>query len=139
MPTQSAVVTYVAAQILNALPSQTSNSGKYLTTNGTTTSWGTVSANPQFTVKTSNYTAVANDALMCDTSSGSFTITLPATPSVNTYVRVDDYAGKFNQFNLTIARNGQIIMGYTEDLIVTNSNASVTLVYSGATYGWRIV
>ena len=98
-----------------------------------------LSANPQFTVKTSNYTAVANDALMCDTSSGSFTITLPATPSVNTYVRVDDYAGKFNQFNLTIARNGQIIMGYTEDLIVTNSNASVTLVYSGATYGWRIV
>lgn len=30
----------------NILPSQTSNSGKFLTTNGTNTSWGTVSASP---------------------------------------------------------------------------------------------
>jgi hypothetical protein len=139
VPTQSAVVTYVAAQILNAVPSQTGNATKFLTTNGTSTSWATVSANPQFVVKTTNYTAVANDALMCDTSAGSFTITLPASPNVNDYVRVDDYAGKFNQFNLTVARNGKLIMGYTEDLVITNANASVTLVYSGTTSGWRII
>ena len=36
-----------AANAINALaPSQTGNSGKYLTTNGTTVSWGTVSVSP---------------------------------------------------------------------------------------------
>jgi hypothetical protein len=35
-------------------PSQTGNSGKYLTTNGTTTSWGTVSGSSQWTTTGSN-------------------------------------------------------------------------------------
>lgn len=34
---------YVDSQLLLKVPSQTNNSGKYLTTNGTTTSWATVS------------------------------------------------------------------------------------------------
>jgi hypothetical protein len=31
---------------VDALPSQTSNSGKYLTTNGTAASWGTITTDP---------------------------------------------------------------------------------------------
>lgn len=31
---------------VEALPSQTGNSGKYLTTNGTTASWGTITTDP---------------------------------------------------------------------------------------------
>lgn len=36
-------------------PSQTSNSGKYLTTNGSTTSWGTVDALPSQTSNSGKY------------------------------------------------------------------------------------
>lgn len=34
--------------VANIIPSQTGNTGKYLTTNGTTTSWATVQAGPKF-------------------------------------------------------------------------------------------
>jgi len=45
-----------ANNAFNALaPSQTSNSGKYLTTNGTTTSWGTVDALPSQTGNSGKY------------------------------------------------------------------------------------
>ena len=53
----------------NALaPSQTSQSGKYLTTNGTDTSWGTVSAPPSLTNDTSTATNVY--PLFADATSG---------------------------------------------------------------------
>lgn len=49
---------YVNAQILVAVPSQTGNSGKFLTTNGSTTSWGTVSGG------TGTVTSVATNATL---------------------------------------------------------------------------
>jgi hypothetical protein len=53
----------------NALvPSQTSQSGKYLTTNGTNTSWGTVSAPPSLSNDTSTATSVF--PLFADATSG---------------------------------------------------------------------
>jgi hypothetical protein len=30
-------------------------------------------------------------------------------------------------------------MGLAEDLIVSNENAGLQLVYTGATYGWKII
>ena len=36
--------------VVDALPSQTGNSGKYLTTNGTTASWSTITTDPTPTV-----------------------------------------------------------------------------------------
>lgn len=42
--TSAATDAEVTAAILAAVPSQVGNSGKYLTTNGTSTSWETVSA-----------------------------------------------------------------------------------------------
>jgi hypothetical protein len=92
-----------------------------------------------WTIKTANYTAVNNDYLFCNTSAGSFTITLPASPSVNDKVGIADLAGTFASYNLNVARNGQKIMGVTEDLALDVQNASVVLTYSGATYGWRLV
>jgi hypothetical protein len=92
-----------------------------------------------WTIKTANYTAVNNDYLFCNTSAGSFTITLPASPSVNDKVGIADLAGTFASYNLSVARNGQKIMGVAEDLALDVQNASVELTYSGATYGWRLV
>ena len=62
---------------LNALlPTQTSNSGKYLTTNGANTSWGAVTGGPSFTASaTAPASPVAGDRWY-DTNTGSYLIYL---------------------------------------------------------------
>lgn len=52
-PVQNKVITN-ALQNIDALPSQTGQSGKFLTTNGTTASWATVSSYPTLTWYTGN-------------------------------------------------------------------------------------
>jgi hypothetical protein len=64
------------------LPSQTSNSGKYLTTNGTDTSWGTVTSNPG-TVTSVSGTAPVSVATGTSTPVISMAA---ATASVNGYM-----------------------------------------------------
>ena len=48
-------------------------------------------------------------------------------------------AATFDTNNLTLARNGLKIMGDTADLVVSTENASIGLVYTGATYGWKLI
>lgn len=92
-----------------------------------------------WSIKTTTYTAVAGDALMANTTSSAFTITLPATPAANDPVDIADYAGTFGTNNLTIGRNSSKIMGLSEDMIVSVSNVKFRLVYIDTTVGWRIV
>ena len=98
-----------------------------------------VTAGDTFTVVTTSQTAVSGSAFFANTSAGAFTITLPAAPILNDFVVITDVAGAFEKYNLTIARNSNLIMGQAQDLIVNVLNASLTLVYSGATYGWKLV
>ncbi len=90
-----------------------------------------------------NTTAVRGMQYLCNTSSASFTLTLPSSPVINDTVSVADYAGTFATNKLMVAPAGSDrIMGTTggEVMDVTTNNASFTLVFSGnATYGWRIV
>jgi hypothetical protein len=86
------------------------------------------------TVKTSNYTAAANDGVQTDTTGGSFTVTLPATPAVGDQVFVTDNGGTWATNNLTIGRNGSTIEGSATDLICNISSVSVQLVYSGTSW-----
>jgi hypothetical protein len=139
VPTQSAVVTYVTTRVPQALPTSVGNTGQFLTSNGSTVGWATVSVTPQYTIKTANYTAVTGDNLFCNTSAGSFTITLPASPTLNMSVSIVDLAGTFNSNPLTVARNGAPIMGLAQNLTANVVNASIRLVYSNSTYGWRLV
>ena len=90
-------------------------------------------------VQTTGFTAVAGRGYPCNTTSSAFTVTLPASPSVGDTIILLDYAGTFDTNNLTIDRNGNKIMGLTEDLIVSTEDASIGLVYSGATYGWKLL
>jgi hypothetical protein len=89
--------------------------------------------------KTTTYTAVAGDALLCDTSGGAFTVTMPASPVVGNAVRIVDVAGTFDTAYLTVGRNGAKINGLSEDLILNIAECSVIMVYTGATYGWRAI
>ena len=89
-------------------------------------------------VKTSGFTAVAGEGYFCDTSGGAFTATLPASPTLGDEVTLVDYAGTFDTNNLTVGRNSENIQGSAADLTVSVERAGLTLVYSGATYGWLL-
>jgi len=89
-------------------------------------------------VKTSAYTAVAGQGVFANTSSGAFTVTLPASPTLGDEVSVVDYAGTFDTNNLTIGRNSQPIQGSAADLTVATERAGFTLVYTDGTQGWLL-
>lgn len=93
-----------------------------------TTTWITMTA---------AYSASPGDQIIADTTSGPFTITLPASPSIGTTVRIIDGSGSgFAANNLTIARNGNKINGLSSDLTVTTTGSAFGLVYTGANRGW---
>ena len=92
-------------------------------------------------VKTSNYTASNNDGVLTDTTSGTFTVTLPSSPSVGNIVLVIDSLSQWGTNNLTIDPTGSIkIAGNTagDTLVCDITGATVTLVYTGASYGWNV-
>ena len=96
---------------------------------GTGTDWLT---------KTGTYTAFPGDKIFVDTSGGVATITLPAAPAVGDEERFVDVANAFDTHNLTVGRNSLKIDGQTSDLTVATEGAAFSLVYSGATYGWKL-
>lgn len=85
-------------------------------------------------VKTGNYSAAAGDRLLCNTSAGAFTVTLPASPSLGHTIELIDALATWNANNLTVARNGQTIAGDASDLVCDMRGAHVTLVFTGATW-----
>lgn len=92
-----------------------------------------------WSIQTANYTTEHAEGIFADTTSGSFTITLPPSPTLGQYVHVVDVASKFSTNGITVARNGEYIMGLDEDLTVITRNIAIKFVYSGAAYGWRII
>ena len=88
---------------------------------------------------TTTYQALVNDRILADATGGAFTITLPATAAVGDEIRFVDLANTFDTANLTIGRNSHKIDGQTSDLTVATEGAGFALVYSGATYGWKLL
>ena len=87
-----------------------------------------------YVYKTANYTVQDKEGVLADTTGGSFTVTLPATPATGTQVVVADAGGAWGTNNLTVGRNGSAISGLAEDLTCDISGASVQLVYDGTTW-----
>jgi hypothetical protein len=71
---------------------------------------------------------------MADTSGGSFTVTLPASPTSGDYVAIVDAGNYFAVNALTVARNGSTIDGSATDLVINITNAKVEFIYSGTTW-----
>ena len=106
--------------------------GRYITTTGT--------ASPVLREVSTTYTAEVNDRILCDTAGGQFTITFPlsSTLLVGDQIQVIDATSNFNANNITIDRNGALINGASENLILDIDGSVVTLLYTGTTYGWVI-
>jgi hypothetical protein len=85
--------------------------------------------------KTTTYTAAAGEFIIADTSGGSWTLTLPATPSTGDIVIVSD-GDDWTTNNLTIGRNGSTIEGDAADMTMNIGGVSVSFVYDGTT--WQI-
>ena len=89
-------------------------------------------------VKTGDFTAAAGQGVFANTTSASFTVTLPASPDLGDEVSIKDYAGTFDSNALTIGRNSQPIEGVAADLTVSVERAGLTLVYTDGTQGWLL-
>ena len=85
-------------------------------------------------VKTTTYTAVANDGVLTNTTGGAFTVNLPATPATGTQVFIADSAGTWATNNLTIGRNGSTIAGSATDLVCDINSVSIQCIYDGTTW-----
>lgn len=73
----------IAQAFASALPSQTGNAGKFVTTDGTTASWASVSIGIVYDARTSNTVLGTTDALkLIDVTSGTFTQTLTAAATL---------------------------------------------------------
>jgi len=92
-------------------------------------------------VQTANYTAANNDGVLTNTTGGAFTVTLPTSPSVGNIIVVIDSFSQWGTNNLTIDPTALIkIAGNTagDTLVCDITGATVTLVFTGATYGWNV-
>lgn len=129
-----------AQNALNALlPLQTSANGQYLKTDGTNTSWSTI---------TSTFTAMPSNSVSSDITLSSFnkyfvntaaarTLTLPVSPSVGDEIEIFDASGSAATYNITVARNSNKINGIADDAIIDVNGSSSSFIYTGSTYGWR--
>ena len=95
-------------------------------------SWETAS------IKTTGFTAVTGTGYFCNTTGGSFTVTLPLSPTAGDVVGVADYAQNFATANLILGRNGSNIGGQSENGTISTQGVAVTLVYVDATKGWIV-
>lgn len=106
------------------------------------TAWRTVGASggggglPAWENVAANMTAAVGQRLIANTDSGSFTITLPASPADKSEVWI---IGDFLTNTLTIAGNGKKIARKTEPLILNEDNIGAHLVFSANIDSWRVV
>jgi hypothetical protein len=88
------------------------------------------------TAKTSPFTSESGKGYFVNTTGGSVTVTLPASPSGGDIVSIKDYADTFDTNSITIGRNGSKIASQCNDAVVTTEGASITMIYVDGTQGW---
>jgi len=85
---------------------------------------------------TSSINANMTDTTTTANKAGPITVTLPASPSENDVIGFLDAKGTFAKNSLTVARNGKLIMGEAQDMIVSTKNMSFELLYTNG--DWRV-
>jgi hypothetical protein len=106
--------------------------GKWINGTDLTGGGGGGSLSPWIRI-TSNYSASNGDRIIADTSSGTFTVTLPATPSLGDYILITDGAN-FANINLLVVRNGSTIEAIADDVLLDSSGTTFEFIYDGSTW-----
>ena len=114
-------------------------SGVTITNNGTQTGFGRTGTVDWQTgdIKTGDFTAATGKGYFINTTSGTITATLPASPTAGDIVGLKDYALTFDNNSMFIGRNGKPINGATgTTLEISTEGATIMLVYVDGTKGW---
>ena len=80
----------------------------------------------------------SGEKIFVNTSSNAITLTLPAAPAAGDGISFLDIADNFGTNALTLNPNSLKVFGATANGTVSTGGAGFTLVYTGATYGWKI-
>ena len=72
------------------------------------------------------------------TTSSPWTLTLNANPTLGDEIRIFDVSGTAFTNNITVSPNGKNMQGSVQNCVIAYNNASLTFLYTGATYGWKI-
>ena len=96
-----------------------------------------IQMNQIYRTLTAAATVQPGSAILANTATTSFTITLPASPATGDFVSFIDAGYTFDTKPLTIGRNSSNIANAAANLVINTEGAGFTLVYSGdATVGW---
>lgn len=91
-------------------------------------------------VITSNYTAKKFDRIVADSVAfGSFSITLPLNPDIGSRIQVAPLYPSYVAFPVTILRNGELINGSADDVLLDQNDISIELFFVGGTTGWVLM
>jgi hypothetical protein len=93
---------------------------------------------PPFTIVSAAVSAVAGSRLIADTRTGSFIITLPASPALGARVQLSDGYSSWATNNLIINPGINNIDGSAGTLVCDVAGASFGLGFMGSTIGWRL-
>lgn len=82
-------------------------------------------------IKSANYTAVAADFIFADTSGGAWTLTLPATPSIDDLVVVKDLLGTCGTNPVTVDGNGADTINGNLNAYLDTPYATLWMIWDG--------
>lgn len=68
-----------------------------------------------------------------------FTLSLPGAPVAGQSIHLSDVDGTWGTTPVTLDSNGTQVEGAVQDIILNVPGASLELIYSGDTYGWKII
>ena len=100
---------------------------------GGAVSWDTA------TIKTTGFTAAAGIGYFCNTTGGSFTVTLPAAPAAGDMIGIKDYLNTFDTSALTLGRNSKPIESESLDGVLQTEGDEAVLIFMDDTVGWKII
>ena len=116
------------------------NVDREYTYDGDTSLWKLVPTNlSNWLLKTSAYTASANDPIMASTTGGAWNLTLPLNPNSGDTVLVMDVDSTFATNNLTVLRNSEKINGASENCVLNyDPERVIYFTYKNSTLGWSV-
>jgi hypothetical protein len=90
-------------------------------------------------IKTTNYTASVNDLVRVNSTSASFTITLPGGPADGSNIAILDVTNACGGFAVLVTpSNGNTIENDTIGIQIDVSGAYVSLLYNSSTTNWKL-